>query len=298
MTVSPNILVAYKKSRYEQFVMQEQDQTVAELIEGGHISVRSLLSSHQAHGKSLELVVGHLESTGLSFDLQFRGDVNSVEGYDLVIALGGDGTVLDLSHSMSTTKMVSINSDPLSSVGYFSAGTAHDFPKILEEILKDKVEPTMLRRFGLLLDGQRLGPPVLNDLLICHANPAAVSSYFLKVGSHPAESQKSSGIWVSTPAGSTAGIRSAGGLVIPFGTDNLQYLVREPYPPREGGYRFLKGIHPFGEHFEVISRMREGRIFLDGPHLEFLFPLGSTLTLDVDVPSLALFGLQEDRRTA
>ena len=298
MTSPPRILVAYKKSRYEQFILDEGDPDVSELIEAGHISVRSLMSSHEAHGRSLETLVTHLEESGLDFDLQFRGDVESVQDYSLIVALGGDGTVLDLSHHVATTPIVAINSDPHSSVGYFSAGTALEFPQILEAILSREMAPTLLRRFHVRINDELIGPPVLNDILICHANPAAVSSYFIKVGNHPTEAQKSSGIWVSTPAGSTAAIRSAGGLVIPFGTENLQYLVREPYPPASGGYRFLKGIHHFEEHFEVTSRMREGRVFLDGPHLDFALPIGTTLTIDSGAPSLALFGLHEDRRTA
>jgi NAD+ kinase len=292
------ILVAFKKSRYEQFVLEERDPNVEELIAARHLSVERLKTSHRAHRTSLDHLIARLDSRGLPFDLEYRGDVTDLSGYDLVIAVGGDGTVLDLSHRAGSTPLLSINSDPDSSVGYFSAGSASDIDRLLDRILMHGWEPAHLRRFHIRLDGHLMGPPVLNDILISHANPAAVSSYSLKVGSHPAEAQKSSGIWVSTPAGSTAAVRSAGGFVLPYGSENIQYVVREPYPPAEGGYRFLKGIHPFDEHFEVISRMREGMVFLDGPHLSFPFPLGCTLVLEPDAPDLAIYGLQEERRTA
>ena len=266
----------------------------------GHVSVESLQESHRAHRESLDHIVARLEARGIPFDLEFRGDVTvqMVAACDLLITVGGDGTVLDLSHRAFTTPILAINSDPGSSVGYFTAGDATEFDELLDRVIPDGWEPLRLRRFHIRLDGQQLGPPVLNDILICHENPAAVSAYSLKVGNHPAEPQKSSGIWVSTPAGSTAAVRSAGGFVLPFRSGNIQYVVREPYPPPAGGYRFLKGIHPFEEHFEVISRMREGQVFIDGPHLSFPMPLGSTLTLDPEAPALQLFGVQEDRRTA
>lgn len=298
MTSPPRILVAHKKSRYEKFVLHGSDARITALVEEDHVSVHNLESSHRAHSRSLEELVGYLDQSGIAYDLKYRGDVEGTADYDLVIAVGGDGTVLDLSHRIDGTPIVAINSDPETSIGYFTAGTAFDFPRIIEEILDDGIDPIELGRFHVLVDGVRTGPAVLNDILVSHHNPAAVSTYLLKVGAHPAESQKSSGLWVSTPAGSTAAIRSAGGLVLPFDSENLQYLVREPCPPREGGYRFLKGIQPADEHFEIISQMQEGMLFIDGPHLAFDFPIGASLTIDTDAPPLAIHGLQVERRTA
>lgn len=299
MTAEPlRILVAYKKSRYEQYVLEEGDPLVKELVAAGHESVRSLKASHKAHQQSLDQIVSHLEQEKLPFSLQYRGDVEDVSGFDLVVAAGGDGTVLDLSHQIDATPILAINTDPRSSVGYFSAGTAELFPTLLGQVLSGELKPVSLRRFRVRINGEVVGPPVLNDILISHINPAAVSSYFIKVGNHPAESQRSSGVWISTAAGSTAAIRSAGGLVLPFGSRNLQYLVREPYPPAKGGYRFLKGIQPFEDHFEVVSRMRDGKVFLDGPHLIFDLPIGATLLIDPDAVPLSIYGLQEERRTA
>ncbi len=291
------ILVAYKKSRYQRLVDEEQDPAIVDLIDRDHISVQDLENSHRSHRRSLEEIVDHLDAQGAHYDLCYRGDIDEVEGYGLVIAVGGDGTVLDLSHRVDDTPILSINSDPDSSVGYFSAGTAYDFPRLYEQIVDDDADPVRLRRFHIRIDDKRLGPPILNDVLVSHPNPAAVTTYFLKIGAHPAEAQKSSGIWISTAAGSTAAIRSAGGLVLPLDSDNLQYLVREPFPPREGGYRFLKGIHPSREPLEVISGMRKGAVFVDGPHLSFEFPIGSTLSIDADAPDLSVFGLQKERRT-
>lgn len=297
MTRSPRLLVAYKKSTYQRMVVEEGDSTVETLIDQDHISVQNLKKSHDSHHRSLDALVKHLDDSGLDYDLEFRGDVADADGYDLVVAVGGDGTVLDLSHRIDTTPMVAINSDPDLSVGYFSAGTAYDFSRILRKIVDQSWQPVQLARFYIALDGTRYGPPVLNDILLTHRNPAAVSTYFLKIGSHPAEEQKSSGVWISTPAGSTAAIRSAGGLVLPFDSDNLQYLVREPFPPKEGGYRFLKGIHPLEERLEVISRMRSGTVFIDGPHISFDFSIGRSLTINADAPPLSIYGLKEERRT-
>lgn len=298
MKNKPHILVAHKKSRYEHYVLEEHNRRVEELVKVSDLSVDSLLHSHEVHNASLEAITACLDARGLSYDKLYRGDVEDMSGYDLIIPVGGDGTVLDLSHGIEETPVLAINSDPDVSVGYFTAGKADDFPELLEMTLAGSWQPQKLRRFCVRINQEIVGPPVLNDILLAHVNPAAVSHYLLRVGNHPMEEQKSSGIWVATPAGSTAAVRSAGGYVMPMGSETYQYLVREPYPPKTGGYRYLKGIQPFDEVFEVISKMREGRVFLDGPHLSFPFDIGDRVSIDPGAPRLNIYGVEEERRTA
>ncbi len=298
MKSSPKILVTYKKSRYEQYVLDEADPDVIRLLAEDHLSVRSLTDSHRIHNESLETICDALDDRGLDYDRVYRGDVENIDPYDLIISVGGDGTVLDLSHRIQNTPMLAINSDPAMSVGFFSAGAAEDFATLIDNILANNIRPVTLRRFSIRINGIQCGFPVLNDVLVTNANPAAVSNYLLKVGDHPFEQQTSSGIWLSTAAGSTGAIRSAGGIVLPVDSENLQYLVREPYPPKSGGYRFLKGIQHLTDRIEVISRMREGRVFLDGPHTSFPFTIGDLVSVDTSAPSLNIYGLQQTRRTA
>lgn len=298
MTDKPHILVAHKKSAYEQYVLDKHDESVATLIEQGHISVRSLEKSHQAHTRSLEEICKHLSSRGVSFDKRYRGDVDDADRYDLLITVGGDGTVLDLSHGIESTPLLAINSDPESSIGYFCAGTADDFEDLLAKTLDGGWEPFELRRFHVRINDEVASVPVLNDVLISHSNPAAVSHYFLTIDGNEPEEQKSSGIWVSTPAGSTAAIRSAGGYVLPLDSERLQYLVREPYPMASRSYHFLKGIRPLEERFEIISKMDDGRIFVDGPHISYPFSIGDVVCIDSNAAPLLIYGLSERRRTA
>ena len=291
------ILVAHKTSRYEQLILQQRDPGVAALLEARDISVARLRSSHDAHTASLELVREALTRRGLAHDVIARAEVERIEGYDLVIPVGGDGTVLDLSHKIPSTRVLAINSDPSSSVGYFCAGTAKSFEALLERTLDDAWQPTLLRRFAVCINDQERTPPVLNETLVCHANPAAVSSYIMRVNAHE-ESHRSSGVWIATPAGSTAAIRSAGGLVMPISSTNFQFLVREPYQSPSHAYRQTKGIHPFGTPIELISKMQEGRIYVDGPHICLNFRIGDRLTLDFDIPPFELYGVNDTRRNA
>ena len=291
------ILVVHKTSRYQQLILEQKDEEVASLLAQGDISVAKLEISHNHHTESLEHVQEVLTSHGLEFDVVPREDSDNPGDYDLVIPVGGDGTVLDLSHRVGTTPVLAINSDPTSSVGYFCAGSAEHFAEMLEDTLEQRWKPTGLRRFAVCINDDERTPPVLNETLVCHANPAAVSSYLLDVNGRM-EAHRSSGIWIATPAGSTAAIRSAGGMVLPMSSNNYQFVVREPYQPPNQTYRQIKGIRPFGTPIEIVSKMQEGRIYVDGPHICHNFRIGDRLTLDFDVPQLDVFGLDDKRRNA
>jgi NAD+ kinase len=293
--MSPHILVAHKRSRYEQYLALEDD-ALQRLLDEDHPSVQSLLSSHERHNASLDQVVRELEELGCDLDVRFRGDIDGVDGVDLVISVGGDGTVLDVSHKITDQPLIGINSDPGKSVGYFCAGTSDETAQLVTRIFDEDWKPMSLMRFAIRLNDERVGYPILNDVLIAHANPAAVTSYLLEVGDQDPEPQKSSGVWISTPAGSTAAIRSAGGYVLPLDSRDFQYLVREPCPPPSKSFRHTKGIRDVDAPFRVISKMREGRVYLDGPHQSVPFRVGDTVALDGDAPPLRIFGLEGKAR--
>ena len=116
------------------------------------------------------------------------------------------------------------------------------------------------------LNGKCLHARVLNEALFCHASPAATSRYILEVvrGNGAAEEdQRSSGVWIGPAAGSTAAQKSAGGRVLPLQSLKIQYVVREPYTPAGGHFRFAKGkLEPNGR-LVLRSKMREAKVFLE-----------------------------------
>ncbi len=296
VSADPHILVAYKRTRYEHYVVEGDDPSIQALIDEDDESVRDLVDAHETHKANLQRVLDHLRDEGFDFTPMYRGDLNSTDEYDLVITCGGDGTVLDVSHHVDSVPMLAVNSHPNSSVGYFCAGDADAFPELLEQTLEAQWRPYELSRFQVSINGTPIEFPVLNDVLFGHSNPAAVSRYTIEVDGGEPEEQRSSGIWISTPAGSTAAIRSAGGFVLPLDSNYLEFLVREPYPMLDRPYRYEKGIHPIGEPFKVVSRMKNGRVFIDGPHITRDVTVGDVIEVGGGAPPLRLYGLDERRR--
>ncbi|MEZ4462586.1 MAG: NAD(+)/NADH kinase [bacterium] len=289
------VLVAHKLSRFEMF-QEERNEAALLLVERGDPSVASVMASHERHVRSLAMVVDVLERRGVDIDVRGRSLVRDAEDYDLVIAVGGDGTVLDLSHRIATTPLLGINSDPVKSVGYFCAGDADMFDALFQRVSEQGWAPSRLMRYHVAINGVPHAWPILNDILVAHQNPAAVTSALMQVGEGDAEAQRSSGIWISTAAGSTAAIRSAGGYVMALESRQIQYLVREPCPPIRGAYKHTKGIRSMSDRFEITSRMDEGMAYLDGPHVTLPFKLGDVLTLHDTAPDFRVFGIEHKER--
>ena len=153
------------------------------------------------------------------------------------------------------------------------------------------MKPVTVPRLEFWVNGVRNRWPILNDLLVCTASPAGTSRYLLKWGAR-SEEQMSSGVWISTAAGSTAAIFSAGGKAQPLTSRSFQFLVREPYQKKFGPRRLVKGVLGAGQKLEIISRMKEGRIFADGPNLVVPFRLGDRLQVKTSNKPLRLIGLR------
>ncbi len=295
----PRALIAHKTTQLELFE-SDSDREAIHLLErlssDQDLGLRDLRESADSHRESLERVVETLDRRGWDLTIRHRAEVEDVSRFDIIVSLGGDGTVLDLSHRIKdNTPLLAINSDPVSSVGYFCACSADTLEETLDDMEAGRLRVFRLSRINLFLDGEELAAPVLNDLLIADENPAMTCKYVLGVGEHR-EVQRSSGIWISTPAGSTAAVRSAGGFVLPLESRLLQYLVREPFPPMNGRYRLLRGVQHFEEELTVQSLMRTGRIYVDGPWASFPFQIGQTLRIVADATPLALVGINEALR--
>lgn len=208
---------------------------------------------------------------------------------DLVIALGGDGTVLHASHQIGETPVLAINSSPRHSVGYLTATDIRGAEAMIARALEGGLEETRLQRMAVEVDGKRAYSRVLNDALFSHVCPASTARYDLGLGGAH-ESQMSSGIWVGTAAGSTAALKAAGGRILPPRSRKLQFVVREPYLRHGVPYALTRGLVPPGERLEIRSHMDEARLYVDGPHIDLRVRLGQTVALTLSDEPLLLLG--------
>jgi len=289
----PRILVIHRRSPYTDMVPGGAAPGVADMFEANDPFVESIKRAHEAHEGAMGLVATALDARGLDSTWCHELDGVDPDAFDLVVTIGGDGTVLHASHSIGDTPVLAVNSSPSTSVGFFTACGARAFPAVLEQVLDGRVRPTPLFRMSVRVRGELVSDRVLNDVLFSHDCPASTTRYVLGLRGR-SEDQVSSGVWVATAAGSTAAIRAAGGRPIEAGSGRLQFAVREPGPC--GGaadYRLPTVTHGFveqGETLEIRSRTTAARIYIDGPHVVFPVGFGDTVSFTGAARPLNLLG--------
>lgn len=240
-------------------------------------SKRIPTSAGKNHLRTLDLLYHTLQLHGVTFRAVPIDQLGPVGNVDLVITVGGDGTVLATSHFVTTQPILGIKSFGQTSVGYFCAATRPTLATVLTGILRGVLRPHTLTRLQATIDGHTLEERILNECLFAHCSPAAISNYKLTIGKRT-EVQRSSGIWVSTAAGSTAAIRGAGGQRMRLGSTRMQYRVREPYTLQKP-YALLGGILPGTETIRIESLIPHGTFAIDGAHIQYPIPEGATITI-------------------
>jgi NAD+ kinase len=275
------VVVVYKKSKL-QLARENRNSHIAELMRKNDISVRAMVEAHDAHVATLKTVMDVLRDMRVPVRRVYRARLRPAdcEGAH-VVAVGGDGTVLDASHRVTTSAVLGVNSDPNNSVGFLCGTTAEDFGLHVRRFMNDE-QCISVQRLGGSINGTPFPFCALNDALVSHHNPAATSRYLLQADGVE-EDHRSSGIWVSTAAGSSAAMASAGGSIFALEDQRFQLRVREPFEV-DGHVMKLAALQFTSKPIIVTSKMREGRVWLDGPYRALPFPMGARLRFQPGPP--------------
>ncbi|MBI1976588.1 MAG: NAD(+)/NADH kinase [Candidatus Omnitrophica bacterium] len=286
------ITIVYKESTYSRYFK-------GKTLKG---EVRLLKELHDEHFCMVEKVVSFLRREGIQVMPLKRAQLKRIRNADLVITIGGDGTFLDTAHYVNDIPMWGINSTPTHSAGFLMAAAPENFERRWKLLVGARpfdgaqgehavpLLPVLkLQRLQVLINGRKLPELVLNDVLIAHANPAAVSRYGLRVDDRK-EEQKSSGLWISTAAGSTAATQSAGGKVLPLESRQIQFIARELYHGRRHHYRLAKGVVSPQTKIAVVSQMHEAGCYLDGPRVWYPIHYGDRVEVKSVNRPLAVIG--------
>jgi NAD+ kinase len=295
--------VVLKRSSWRKWVEEEADPRIVQLLDEGDESVRRMRPGHIDHTETIDEVRQALADLGAEVIWHDRPHHFRVDGAcDLVVTVGGDGTLLGASHGIGPgIPLLGVNSSPAHSIGFFCAAKKGQAREYLAAALAGTLDRVELTRMHVELNGRALHDRVLNEALFCHSSPAATSRYILRVvgqdaasGPHVAaeEEHKSSGLWVGPAAGSTAAQRSAGGVVLPLESSDLQFVAREPYRPHGEKLKMTVGLVGGEQWLEVKSRMRQARVFLDGDHLVHDVTIGDVVTMRRSREPLVVLGLR------
>ncbi|KAJ4787793.1 NAD kinase [Rhynchospora pubera] len=281
------------------------DRTISSKI------LRHLDDRCRAHKETIDHCKSIIERRNLDWELIMRNNLSkSICHVDLVITVGGDGTLLKASHFMDgSVPVLGVNSDPTNdleveemseefdatrSTGYLCAATRGNFEQVLDEVLEGKKQPTELSRISLKIKGAKVQSCALNDILMAHPCPASVSRFSFRIKKECGETSqlincRSSGLRVSTAAGSTAAMQSAGGIPMHISMPDLQYMVREPIFPREADIPLMHGFIKPNEGMAISWYSQEGMVYFDGSHVYYKIRHGDVAEVSSDSPALKVF---------
>lgn len=294
-----NVIIVTRKTELDDLVARFNTRAQARfyLEQAGH-SFERIEIAHEKHQQVLSRV-RQAVPTGFKSQLIDREMVPrfTFGQADLVVTVGQDGLVSNTAKYLAGQPILAVNPDPEQFDGVLLPFTTDTVEQQLYETL---FGPLQAKKVTLakaeLSDGQSL--LAFNDFFI-GARSHVSARYNIEIGSRR-ETQSSSGIIVSTGAGSTGWLRSVyagaagviealGGTVTPpanggrlnWDTEHLVYSVREPFPSIATQASIVHGTFTDQMPLRILSHMaNNGVVFSDGVEDDYLeFNSGAQLTL-------------------
>ncbi len=204
---------------------------------------------------------------------------------DLIIALGQDGLVANTAKYVGKQPIIGVNPDPDRYDGILLPFTPDDFTQAIQQVVNGNYQKQLVTMAEVRLnDGQTL--LAFNDIFI-GINSHASAAYSIEYRKRK-ENQLSSGIIISTGAGSTGWLSSMFNMANAFAyeflgeqkidfqpiekdEDALMFVVREPFASKSSEANVVVGYIETGEVLTVESNMpQNGIIFSDGVQSDFL----------------------------
>jgi len=174
------------------------------------------------HYPNLDLVAEHHLAEHLGLDSS-QPERQLVERAELVIVLGGDGTLIHAARLLAgrPVPLLGVN---LGSLGFMTEIPSREVFPVLDEVLAGKftVESRMKLACRLLrAEEVVIHDEVLNDVVINKGALARIGDHETLVDGHYVTTFKADGVIVATPTGSTAYSMSAGGPIVHPAMDSM-----------------------------------------------------------------------------
>lgn len=187
--------------------------------------------------------------------LKAKGTSFQDETFDVILAVGGDGTILR-AFQLADGDLLGINSG---SLGFLAEIMADEVDAYLPKVLAGdyRVQPRM--RVRVEVDGRRL-PDCLNEAVVHTAHVSKIRSFEIDVDRQVAARVRADGIIVATPTGSTSYSMSVGGPIVDPRVDALIVSAIAPFKPY-----FRPIVFPPKSNVRVrLTKPKECLLVLDG----------------------------------
>ena len=200
--------------------------------------------------KQLAFVASQAESAQVALEqLTAQFDNVALGDADIIVALGGDGFMLETLHGTQhlPAPVYGMNRG---TVGFLMNNfTVEDLPRRLDKAVEEVIHPLHMKAVGV--DGTEHNALAINEVSMLRAGPQAAKLRIHVDGKTRMDELVCDGALLCTPAGSTAYNYSAHGPIIPVGSDVLALTAVAAFRPR----RWRGALLPTSAHvtFEVVE---------------------------------------------
>ena len=177
---------------------------------------------------------------------------------DLIVTVGGDGTVLKTCMSVRDpeTPILAVN---MGRRGYLTEVEPRQALRAVELFMKGKYRLEKRTKLAVYLDGTHV-VDALNELVISSGSPSKMLEFLLSVGSDSLLQSRGDGVIVSTATGSTAYALSAGGPAVDFSVD--AYVITFICPLEFIRPRVVSMARPLS--IQLMTPKQKGLVVVDG----------------------------------
>ncbi|MBN1251874.1 MAG: NAD(+)/NADH kinase [Bacteroidales bacterium] len=319
-----NVIIVRNKTRLEQLTERFNTQDQARFyIKQSQESFKLKKESKGGFGKSLKIAPHKNDSDFSQYEVEHRKFYDSLKqvqkevekrlkfkiifqdflptyifsANDLVIVIGQDGLVANTAKYVHNIPILAINPDSERYDGVLLPFRSDNFFTALDNVISGNYNFKMVTMAETVLnDGQKL--LAFNDFFIGPSSHSSARYEITFQGKN--ENQSSSGIIVSTGAGSTGWLSSLFNMAnsihstfhntekfpyqaIAMDEEKLVFVVREPFLSKSSQINIASGIIYPNDELVIESHMpKNGLIFSDGIQTDFLqFNSGAIATIKI-----------------
>lgn len=190
-----------------------------------------------------------------SYDIE-KQDLSHI---DLLIVLGGDGTLLGIARALKEECDVSLLGINIGNLGFLSSVDISEIDYALEKLEKKQYEivDRMMLKCSVKSSGENEELKALNDVVLARGTLSRMVKFKIFVDGKIYSTFKGDGLIIATPTGSTAYSFSAGG---PFIYPDLEIITITPICPHTKSMQtiVLKG----DSVIEIYAENEEEKIYL------------------------------------
>jgi NAD+ kinase len=270
MTPERTVLLIVHTGREE---ATETARRVEKVLDDNGIGLRVLTAEAVDRG-SLHLAPDDMRALGVDIQLT-DADPNAADGCELVLGLGGDGTVLRAAE-LARNADIPVLGVNLGRIGFLAEAEADAIDTVLEHVVARSytIEDRLTLDIAVRVKGEVISRGwALNDASLEKGPRLGVLGVVLEVDGRPVSTFGCDGVLVSTPTGSTAYAFSAGGPVL---WPDLEALLVVPNNAHALFARPMVTSPDAGIAIEIEADEHDAVVFCDGRR-EMLVPAGGRL---------------------